>query len=365
MEAKISPWNTEMEKDVFHCRNLLDIINEHKITPHFQPIVDLYTGEIHGYEILSRPPHPFENPAYMFEKAKIWGLSWKLEYACRAAALKKISGLPAELREKKFFLNVSPNIFSDQRFISGTTKENLSSLKLDPKNIVIEITESESVNDYDRFEKIVQYYVNQGFQVALDDFGAGHSGLITLVAMSPHYLKIDRALISDLNNSSYKQNLIKAITAFSDNVDTSLIAEGIETVDELRAVYRLGIRYGQGYFLAKPAAYPPVINPNALRKIDEILEAKKRTRFSFDITIPKMAIKPLTLPVNSMTCGELDARFKKLNKIDHVVITDNNRPVSIITRPDFYSKLSGKYGYEIFQKKKYRHDRKTGYSLHK
>jgi EAL domain-containing protein (putative c-di-GMP-specific phosphodiesterase class I)/GGDEF domain-containing protein len=352
MKGNIIAWNAEVEKDFILRGHLIEIIKNLKIIPHFQPIVDLYTGEIHGYEILSRAESPFENPALMFEKARLWGLSWELEYACRSAALKKISTLPPKYRGKKFFLNISPDIFSDPRFISGTTKETLKLLELNPGDFVIEITETTSVNDYDQFEKIIQYYVSQGFHIALDDFGAGHSGLITLVAMSPHYLKIDRALISNINESSYKQNLIKSIIAFSTNVDSSIIAEGIETYEELRTVFRLGIRYGQGFFLAKPAPEPQDIPPEIFQKIDELVDAKKRTRFSFDISISSMVIKPLSLQVNSTNCNELDILFKKNNKIDHVIIIDEGRPVFMVTRLYFYSILSGKYGYAIYQKKK-------------
>ncbi|MFH0976349.1 MAG: bifunctional diguanylate cyclase/phosphodiesterase [Spirochaetota bacterium] len=345
-------FDEKAEEDVLLRGFLLNIIENEKIIPHFQPIVDLYTGEIHAYEILSRTSSPFENPAFMFEKARQWGLSWELEHVCRSAALKVISGLPDRYRDKKFFLNVSPHIFSDPRFIHGIEKQNLKFLKLNPENFVIEITETTSVNDYGRFLEIIQYYVSQGFQVALDDFGAGHSGLVTLVAMTPHYMKIDRAIVSGINNNSYKQNLIKSFVAFSSNVDSSLIAEGIENYDELRTIFRLGVRYGQGFYLAMPAANPHDISQEVLQKIDKLLDAKKRTRFSFDISISSMVIKPLSLPVNTTTCGELDNKFSGNSKIDHVIITEGEKPVSIITRPYFYSLLSGRYGYAIYQKKK-------------
>jgi EAL domain-containing protein (putative c-di-GMP-specific phosphodiesterase class I)/GGDEF domain-containing protein len=351
MEVNRLAWNKKVGKEIILREHLLTIIKDHRIISHFQPIVDLHTGEIHGYEILSRAEVPFENPAFMFEKAKLWGLSWELEYACRSVALKTISGLPVKYRCKKFFLNVSPHIFSDPRFLSGTTTESLKLLELNPGNFVIEITESTSVNDYSRFEKIIQYYTSQGFHVALDDFGAGHSGLITLVAMTPHYIKFDRAIVSDVHNSSYKQNLIKSIIAFSSNVDSSLIAEGIETYDELKTIFRLGVRYGQGFYLARPASSPQDISPDILQKIDELVDAKKRTRFTFDISIASMVIKPLSLPVNSTNCSELDIQFNNNKKTDHVVITDGGRPVSIITRLKFYSILSGRYGYAIYQKK--------------
>ncbi|MBN2402693.1 MAG: GGDEF domain-containing protein, partial [Spirochaetes bacterium] len=171
------------------------------------------------------------------------------------------------------------------------------------------------------------------------------------VAMSPHYIKIDRAIVNDIHNSSYKQNLIKSLIAFSDNVDTSLIAEGIETYFELKTIFRLGVRYGQGFYLSKPAPFPQDISPDILQEIDELVDARKRTKYSFDISVSGMVIRPLTLPANSMTCEELDNQFKKNTKNTHVVITDNGRPYAIITRLYFYSYLSGNFGYAIYQKK--------------
>ena len=351
MEVNRIELNEKFEKELLLRQNLLTIIQEHKIKSHFQPIVDLHTGDIHAYEILSRAEAPFENPAVMFEKASSWGLSWELEYACRSIAMDTISALPDRYRGKKFFLNVSPHIFSDPRFVSDTTMESLKLLRLNPGNFVIEITETTSVSDYNRFEEIIRYYTSQGFHIALDDFGAGHSGLRTLVAMSPHYIKIDRAIVNDIQRSPYKQNLIKSLIAFSDNVDTSLIAEGIETYDELKTIFRLGVRYGQGFYLSRPAPSPQEIAPEILQKIDELVDARKRTRFSFDISISGMVIRPLTLPANTVSCGELDVELKKNTKTSHVVITDKDRPVSLITRLDFYSILSGEFGYAVYQKK--------------
>lgn len=341
----------EIEENFIFQQHLLDIIKNRKITPYFQPIVDLYTGDIYGYEVLSRAEYPFENPEFMFEKAREWNLSWEIEYACRSAALRSILKLPQEFRDKKFFLNVSPHIFSDPRFLSGTSCEKLKLMELSPCNFVIEITETASIDDYPGFEKIIQYYVNHGFHIALDDFGAGHSGLITLVAMTPHYLKFDRALISDVNNNSYKQNLIKAIIAFSLNVETSLIAEGIETEGEFNTIFRMGVRYGQGYFLGRPSPDPAVLSQNIHDRITGLIESKKRSKFSFNLPVSSMAIKPYTVQAGSMNCAGLDSVFNSNPKTDHVVIINDRRPVSILTRLNFYSILGGRYGYSLFQKK--------------
>ena len=327
------------------------LIKNKSITPHFQPIYDLYTGDIFGYEVLSRGTPPFTNPEYMFRKASEWGLTWELEYTCRLAALWKIAALPDAFTQKYFFLNVSPIIFNNSSFSRGFSRDELKQIGIDFRNIVIEITESSSVEDYDGFEKLIRHYVEQGFQVALDDFGAGHSGLITLVAMTPHFLKLDRAIISDIHLNSYKQNLVKAISSFSTSVETSMIAEGIEKIEELQTVFRQGVRFGQGFLLGKPLPYPAIKSAETKKLLHELIEDYNHTRFAVDISISKLVSRPTTIERNTMTCAELDRDFKRKNSLDHVVIIESGKPIQLITRQDFYSAIGGRYGYSFFEKR--------------
>ena len=157
------------------------------IRPFFQPIVDLSTGQPLGYEVLSRGAPPFESPEAMFCHAKEAGMLWDLERACRTVAIQRISQLPPRLRGARFFLNVSPQILSDARFVEGFTRGMLRERGLDQENIVIEITEKDSIHDYGRFEELIHHYVDQGFRIALDDFGSGHSSLVTLIRCVPHF----------------------------------------------------------------------------------------------------------------------------------------------------------------------------------
>ena len=321
------------------------------ITPHFQPIFDLYTGDIFGYEILSRGTYPFESPAIMFARAHEYGLTWELEYTCRMQALKSIAALPGSFNTKHFFLNVSPRIFNHPEFLKGFTSTDLKNLGIDLNKIVIEITETSSVEDYQGFERLIRHYVEQGFHVALDDFGAGHSGLITLVAMTPHFLKLDRAIISDIHLNSYKQNLIKAISSFAGSVETHMVAEGIEKYDELKTVFRQGVRFAQGFFLAEPQPYPELQTPERKRLLHDLIEDYNHTRFAVDISISKMFTRPSTVEKRQMTCAELDHLFRTNHSVDHIVITERGAPVSLITRQDFYSAIGGRYGFAFFEKR--------------
>lgn len=226
------------------------------IRPFFQPILDLSTGQPLGYEVLSRGTAPFGSPEVMFNLAKELGALWDLERACRMAALQRISALPPRLRASRFFLNVSPQILSDPRFIEGFTLSALRELGLDQEGIVIEITEKDSIHDYRRFEELVRHYSGQGFRISLDDFGSGHSSLVTLVRCVPHFLKLDQEIVRGVESTPYKQKLVRALVAFSHSVDAKLIAEGVETWEELEALVGLGVRHAQGFLLGRPAPEP-------------------------------------------------------------------------------------------------------------
>jgi diguanylate cyclase (GGDEF)-like protein len=222
---------------------------------------------------------------------------------------------------------------------------------IDYQKIVIEITEATTVEDYAGFEKLIRYYVGEGFYVALDDFGAGHSGLITLVAMTAHFLKLDQGIISDIHLNSYKQNLIKAISSFSTSVEIYMIAEGIEKFEELKTVFRQGVRYGQGYLLGKPEPVPALQHSETRKLLNGLMEDHNHTRFAVDISITKLVSRPYTVQRGTMTCAELDRVFRQNNSMDHVVILENDIPRSLITRQDFYGAIGGRYGFSFFEKR--------------
>jgi len=240
--------------------------------PHFHPLVDLFTGMIMGYEVLSRGIEPYETPYKMFEEAKSLGLTWELEKACRVAALKKVAGFTDELRSATYFINVSPDSFSDPRFTERFTRNRLMEYGLDQRQIVIEVTEEKSFGDYDKFQKLVTHYVNQGFKISLDDFGAGYSGLVALIACTPHYLKLDMAIVRDVHKHDYKQKLVKSVASFASSVNSKLIAEGVESWEELELLVKYGIRYVQGFLFGRPQETPYGLSEELKEKIAALVK---------------------------------------------------------------------------------------------
>lgn len=238
-------------------------ITAEMITPHFQPIADLRSGDVIAYEILSRGPVGMRAPAVLFDEAERSGTDWELERACRTAALRRIAALRSRHDETRFFLNISPRVIRDPRFVSGFTLAALHEYGVDQRRIVLEITERESVADYGRFEQVIQHYRGQGFDIALDDFGSGHSGLLTLISCAPQYIKLDMAITRAIDEAPYKQHILDAVVALSRSVDAQLIAEGIETTAELRQLIAQGVRYGQGWLLGRAETEPRTVSTRA------------------------------------------------------------------------------------------------------
>ncbi len=225
------------------------------IVPHFQPIVDLVTGDVLGYELLSRGNGPLRSPMALFEHARRNGRTWELERTCRVAALRAIGALsPTARAQHLFFLNVSPDVLENPRFVAGFTLAALEECGVSQSRIVIEVTERVSITDYARFEAVIAHYAGQGFRIALDDFGSGHSGLVTLISSRPHYLKLDMAVTRGVHRDSYKQMIVKSVVALAQNIGAELVAEGVETWDELESLVTYGVRYAQGFLLGRPAS---------------------------------------------------------------------------------------------------------------
>ena len=210
----------------------------------FQPVVDLASGRIVGYEALARfAGSGHRSPDVWFAQAHGCGLGAELEAAAIRAALEP-AGRPADTH---LAINVSPSALSSEpvrRALGG-----------DLRGIVIEITEHEFVPDDDALAKAVANLRERGARIAIDDAGAGHAGLKQLMRVRPDIVKLDRALISDIHDDPARVALVESFVRFARDVGATVCAEGIESLDELAMIVDLDVTWGQGFRLARPA--PP------------------------------------------------------------------------------------------------------------
>jgi diguanylate cyclase (GGDEF)-like protein len=324
---------------------LRDIIENKKIDTVFQPIVDLFSGECLGYEVFSRPVIEGVEVGELFHLAHDLDLSGPLDYACREVALRCIARETEHSSNRKFFLNVDSNIFRENSFERGHTLSLMRSLNLDLKRVVLEISESAYVEDYSEFEQMIRHYFDQGFQVALDKFGAGQQGLITLVAASPNYVKLDRALIQGIHAQSYKQHLVRSIRNFATNVESTVIAEGVENMEDIEALIRLGVRFAQGFALAYPQKTIGDLDSGVRDTLRNIFTKYHAPQVSSEHSIVNITSHPRVIIENAVSCAEAKKMFSADTALDHVVIVNNEQqPQRILTRQQLYASLGQNEG---------------------
>lgn len=331
--------------------DLLRIIRERRLTPCFQPIVDLKTADIYAYEVLTRRLAAPELTHDLFARADAWGLSWELESTCQAIALTEIASLPHEIREKRFFLNVSPRVFADPRFRPGKFLPSPRQFGFEKGQIVFEITETNQVSDHARFAAIIRSYADQGYQIALDDFGSGHSSLVMLVLAMPHCLKLDAQLVRNIHVDPYRQHLLRSVIQFAAGVQTKVVAEGIERPEEVEVLLRLGIHYGQGYLFARPATTPGPIAREMIAKLNELNWRLAYSNVTPDNPVTRMVLRPPTVEEEHGTGRTLEDLFRATPLADHVILVRDGKPSGIVTRAHFQACSGGPFGYQLVQRK--------------
>jgi len=332
-------------------KEFMDILDSKKLSTLYQPIISLRDSSILGYEALSRGPvgSSLYSPIKLFEFAEKYNKLWDLEYLCRKTIIKNSKKLDDKY---KLFLNVSPDIINDNRFIQGFTKNYLIENKISPDKIVFEITENTAIDNMAEFKNTIENYRMQNYEIAIDDAGAGYSGLNLISDVNPNYIKLDMKLIRDIDKDFIKQSLIKSMVEYATLTNTDLIAEGIETKNELDKLIDLGIKYGQGFYIQKPLSSIIELR-NSL--IEEIKNANRKNNHLSEKKISNLRVSNITSnekTLNSnVSISQVFEILKKDKYLDGLCVTHEEKVLGVITRNDFFKKLSGQFGYNLFSKK--------------
>jgi EAL domain-containing protein (putative c-di-GMP-specific phosphodiesterase class I)/GGDEF domain-containing protein/CBS domain-containing protein len=338
--------NDEILKQLF-----FDVVEKQEIRAFFQPIISLRDGGLYGYEALSRGPvnTPMNSPETLFYYAQKYEMLWELELLCRTKALMAAceNGMNSRL-----FLNVNPNVMNDVKFKKGFTREYLKEFSIDPQNVIFEINEKAAVSNVEEFKKIVKNYKDQDYKIAIDDAGAGYSGLNMISDIHPHFLKLDMNLVRSIDQDFMKQALVKSMVEFSKLSNVHLIAEGIETRSELAKLIEVGVQYGQGFYIQRPA---PALYPvsSEIKNIVHDLNKKKNHLFGdriSDIYIGNIASALLTLSPQILV-SQVDAMMKSDVNIPGFCITEEGSVTGVVTRDQLYANLSSQYGFSLYYKK--------------
>ncbi|KFZ36816.1 D-glycero-D-manno-heptose 1-phosphate guanosyltransferase [Shewanella mangrovi] len=316
---------------------LLDsILNAEAIEVHFQPIVNIAAGRIHGYEALSRGPasSPLHTPFHLFGAAERNARLSELETLCRSAAIQQFSQrqLPGKL-----FINISPKALLDPDYPKGQTLRIAQQLGYSPSQIVIELSEQYPAEDIDLLKSCLDHYRNQGFQVALDDLGAGYSGLRLWSELAPDYVKIDRHFIDRIDQFPVKQEFVRSIVELCQSLTCKVIAEGIETDAELAILRRLGISLCQGFLLGRPATHPaPTIQ---LQNHHAPLLQQPRYNESAECLCEISETLPPTTRLKA-----LSQHFMQRPALQAVAVIDGDKALGLVYRQSLLELFSTPYG---------------------
>jgi len=223
--------------------DLRRLLHDRSLYVEYHPIFSAENGRIFGYEALARGvARTLRSPEVMFEVAADADLVWELSRLCRARA---VEGAAAKLDEGQLlFLNADPHDFTDPSF--GDFES------IDPRRVVIEITERTAITDYPAFRERLNALRERGFRFAVDDAGSGYAGLGSIANLEPDFIKLDISLIKSIETNFIKQNLVETMVGFAREQGAMVIAEGIESAAELDTVKRLGVPLVQGFFLQPP-----------------------------------------------------------------------------------------------------------------
>lgn len=332
------------------------ILAERAVYPVFQPIVSLRDGRTLGFEALSRVSEEgvFDDVEEMFCCAERMGKIWELEQVCRRAVFESISEQREQLKgtQGRIFVNVNPRVLYDAKFKEGFTRTYTTRYGIDTESIVFEVTERQRIEDEAGFLDAINHYKRQNYQIAVDDVGAGYSGLNRVCSLSPNYIKLDIELVRDVHKNPTKLALIKGLVDFSVNSGTLLIAEGIETKKEMEVLMELGVQYGQGYYLARPER---MLCPCGGRAYKEILQKSTRGSVNHYLGIGRYYIKNIVSPgitVSSHVKAEqVLAYLEKNEDALGVCVLEGEHVVGTMTREKIRTKLSGRYGFSLYHNK--------------
>ncbi|MFZ3100749.1 MAG: bifunctional diguanylate cyclase/phosphodiesterase, partial [Desulfitobacteriaceae bacterium] len=312
----------------------------------FQPIIETRSGEIFGFEALSRilGTTVFNNIADLFPFAEKIGQLYPVETLCRRQA---IFSYPSIAQNKEMlFLNINPQVLADPEFASGHTRKLLTEQGLTPSDVVLEITERSAIENFETFRDALGHYRKQGYLIALDDVGAGYSSLQSVAELHPDFLKVDRSLIKGVNADPIKWALLETFVTFSKRIGCRIIAEGVETAEEMRTVVQLGVDYVQGFFVARPDFERKPLNP----AMKDILEPERRLK-SLDQSPILTMVEPLPLFEVHTPVSSVETYFRNRPHQFLVGVIEKQRIIGVVQRDRLFAALGTRYGVPLYLKR--------------
>lgn len=299
---------------------------------HYQPIVDFsQNGKVFGFEALCRlkaPEGQWLNGMEAFSLADEVKRSHELDIACQHLAL--IGKSQSISAEKPIFINTLPQTIMSPGWLDSTLQL-LKKYSIDSRNVIIEIVESEKTNP-EVLAKHCDEIRKHGLRIALDDMGSGFNGLRILAEVRADYIKIDRTIVHEAQGSRVRTVLLEALISMAQRLGCTIIAEGLERVEDITYCQDLGLHYAQGYYFAQPQS-TPCEKVNALPPRDE----SHRSHLPDDFNIGEYISQGLTIDVSS-SISEARSLFNAHTDVATAIVLDGKIPLGVLKRGKVFSK---------------------------
>jgi diguanylate cyclase (GGDEF)-like protein len=321
---------------------LTELVREGRISTLFQPIVDPRSRGVCGFEALTRGPSDswLHSPQNLFEAARRAGVKNDLDFLCIQSAFRRFmsSRVAGQL-----FVNVSPDTIYEEPQFAARFLEYASIAGLPPDRCVIELTEESLLDDYARLRSTLQRLREAGCALAIDDLGAGSSGLRTWSELKPDYVKIDRYFVSGIDADSTKLEFVRSILDMGRAMGCRVIAEGVETERECRELVDLGLDRLQGHLFGRPNAAPMV----ALQQL-ESLDRSIVTHTALLAEHIAAYVRPVT---PEMRVAEVADLLRDNPEQLTIAVVQEGRPLGVVRRDHLFDLLAKPLHPEIYNKK--------------
>ncbi|WAI81326.1 MULTISPECIES: EAL domain-containing protein [Achromobacter] len=330
---------------------LAGILQDRLLRPRFQPVVDLSHTRIYGHESLIRGPADtaLHFPDALFAEARRRGLHPQLELASfRAGA----QGFHDNEASGKLFLNLSGSALIHFWTLWGGDMPGhlLEGCALPASSIIVELTEQDPLSDHiGELTNAFACLREHGMRIALDDYGVGNSNLQLWAEMQPDLVKIDRYFFDGIGHDDRKQSMVRAILKVAQHLGTSIVAEGIETAEDLAVVRELDIRYAQGWFLGRPEETLLTELTAPVRDSLRVRSTGPLSQRAAGGTAASLRVEAPAALLDKHTNDDVHRLFIEHKAMHAVAVVDaDNRPVGIINRRDFSEHYAQRYTRELF-----------------
>lgn len=309
----------------------------------FQPILNIQTGKIFGVEALLRnyKEAGFDSIFELFDEVYKDNLLYSFDLKLRKKAFKKFITIDS-YEHIKLFYNLDNRLLEMPNFTNGNTSRLLGRYDIDQNSICFEISERHEISNNSSMEEILSHYKEENFCIAIDDFGVGYSGYKLLYECKPNIIKIDRFFLADIQKDMNKKIMTRSITHLAIQLGIKVIAEGVETKEELLTCRDIGCHFIQGYFVQKPTLEVHEIKKEYDHLYELLKNRKRESKNGYDI---ERHLKEKTpLDIDSAMDIVVDLFHKNPEVAVIPIINSKEEPVGIIQKNRIEEFIYSPYG---------------------